>query len=122
MTGLLYTMYFTLHSGCSVLEWSHESTNFLNGAVAKYPICCYQEWRVSRVLTDHMLQQYIRVMFRLCSFLPTLRGQLDWHVLQRSQKQELLGTYAFSISTIAVSQFSGGKNSVNLPSRLRVRD
>ena len=66
--------------------------------------------RVSRVVTDHVLQLYIRVAFRLCPFLPNLCRRLDWHVIQRSQKQELLGTYAFSISTIAVSQFSGGIN------------
>ena len=64
----------------------------------------------SRVVTDHVLQLYIRVAFRLCPFLPNLRRRLDWHVIQRSQKQELLGTCAFSISTIAVSQFSGGIN------------
>ena len=41
-------------------------------------------------------------------------GRLDWHVIQQSQKQELLGTYVFSVSTIAVSQFSGRINEVNL--------
>ncbi len=63
------------------------------------------------------------------SFMPVLilRGRLDWHVIlsmviQRSQKQERLGTYAFSISTIAVSQFSSGTDRVNLPPRLRVRE
>ena len=76
----------------------------------------------SRVVTDHVLLQYVLVTFRLCPFLPTMRGRLDWYVIQRSQKQELLGTYAFSISTIAVSQFSGGTDRVNLPCRLRVRE
>ena len=70
----------------------------------------------------HVLQLNNRVTFRLCPFLPNLRGQLDWHVIQRSQKQELLGTYAFSSSTIAASQFSGGINGVNLQSKLRVRE
>ena len=71
-------------------------------------------YRVSRVVTDHVLLQYVRATFRLCPFLVsrpdhTPAGvwsghetrRLDWHVIQRSQKQELLGTYAFSISTIA---------------------
>ena len=31
----------------------------------------------SRVVTYHVLQQYIRVTFRLCPFLPNLRGRLD---------------------------------------------
>ena len=39
-------------------------------------------------------------------FMPNLRGRLDWYVIQ----QELLRTYSLSISTIAVSQFSGGIN------------
>ena len=77
---------------------------------------------ISRVVTDHVLLQYVRVTFRLCPFLPTMRGRLDWYVIQRSQKQELLGNYAFNISTIAVSQFPGGTDRVNLPSRLRVRE
>ena len=64
----------------------------------------------------------VRVTSRLCPFLPTMRGRLEWHVIQRSQNQEPLGTYAFSISTIAVSQFSGGTDRVNLPPRLRVRE
>ena len=37
-----------------------------------------------------------------------LNGQLEWYVIQRSQKQEPLGTYAFSVSTITMNQFSGG--------------
>ena len=40
----------------------------------------------------------------------TLNGQLEWYIIQRSQKQEPLGTYAFSVSTIAMNQFSGGMN------------
>jgi len=51
-----------------------------------------------------------------------MRGRLDWYVIQQSQNQEPLGTYAFSISTIAVSQFLGGTDRVNLPPRLRVRE
>ena len=42
-----------------------------------------------------------------------LNGQLEWYDIQRSQKQEPLGTYAFSVSTIAMNQFSAG---INLPS------
>ena len=74
------------------------------------------------VVTDHVLLQYVRVTFHSCPFLPTICGRLDWHVIKRSQKQELLGTYAFSISTIAVNQFSGWTVRVNLPPRLRLRE
>ena len=31
---------------------------------------------------------------------PFMPMKLDWYVIQRSQKQELLGTYAFSVLTI----------------------
>ena len=50
---------------------------------------------------------YVRVMFHLCLFLPTLHERLDWHFIQRS---EPLGTYVLSVSIMAVSQSSGGKN------------
>ena len=57
----------------------------------------------------HMWRHRSRAPVCLCHIpaLPTMGGRLDWHVIQRSQKQELLGTYAFSVSTIAVSQFFG---------------
>ena len=41
------------------------------------------------------------------------------YVIQRSQNQQLLGTYAFGASTIAVNPFS---DCVNLPSILSVRE
>ena len=80
----------------------------------------YREF--SCVVTDHVLLQYVHVTFHLCPFLPTMRGRLDWYIIQLSQKQELLGTYTFSISTIAVNQFSGGTDRVYLPPRLRVQE
>ena len=36
------------------------------------------------------------------SFMPVLAGRLDWHVIQPSQKQELLGTYMFRVCEEAI--------------------